>query len=108
MDEDAKTVKFLNRSFPVYESNTVRIGELGADTCESVVHFYDVALEYLGALSRYLEMEHEQPYPDECTEQKKARQTEFFKRKVSGRLDELRAAAVKAEGKLSIVKSASN
>jgi len=105
---DGMSVKVWDGRFHVYESNTGRIGELGADACESVVHFYDRAMEYLGAIRRYIEMEHEELSPDEFREKKTERQTKFFLHSISGRIDKLNDAAQKAESALLRVKSTSS
>jgi hypothetical protein len=98
-DEDEERIKFLDTTFPVYEGNTARIGELAPETCEVVVHFYGLAIEHLASFRRYREIEtekvlhrRESVYEDE----RRARQTMYFKREVESRLSDLKDAAEKA------------
>ena len=77
-DEEAETVKFLDRKFAVYEANTGRIGDLDMKACEAIVHFYDRASEHVAACNRYQEIAVGPPGQGESEESKKRRETKFF------------------------------
>jgi hypothetical protein len=81
----AQHIKFFYRSFDVWKSNAGQIGELDGDLVKELVHFYDVASEYLGIYDRYLSLENS---PDE--------QRTFFKEQLAPKLRGLEGPAEKA------------
>jgi hypothetical protein len=83
-DSAAEHVKFFSRSFDVWKSNTGQIGQFDADIVKELVHFHDVASEYLATYDRYWSLD---KYPDE--------QTRFFKEQLLSKLRKLEGLAEK-------------
>lgn len=94
-----RMVKVLDTRFAVYQGNVAKIGNLRAGTCQAVVHFYDIANEYLAALRRYREIAEGSPlfedyhkgttaWPctrkreDHAIENRDKRASEFFNHKI--------------------------
>ncbi|HVB32949.1 MAG TPA: hypothetical protein VNJ52_01045 [Patescibacteria group bacterium] len=110
-------VKFLDVTFAVYQGNVAKMGRLQEQTCRAVVHFYDIAMEYLAALRRYGEIIGNRPLAEdyEGTEYLSARgkeatavinrdmrASEFFKHSIKDALPKINEAAAAAEQMLQL------
>jgi hypothetical protein len=77
-DKSVEHVKFFSRSFAVWVSNAGEMGQFAPDVVKELVHFYDVATEYLATFDRYFSLEND---PE--------RQSKFFEELLAPRLRKL-------------------
>jgi hypothetical protein len=84
-DKSVEHVRFFSRSFPVWVSNAGQMGQFAPDVVKELVHFYDVAAEYLATFDRYFSLENDAE-----------RQNKFFQEVLAPRLRKLDDLAEKA------------